>query len=146
MLLLATPTMGAPPMDDPVLPKLLLLLLPPNPLVLPAAPVVPYPVVPVPEAPEDVLPEASVPDVVELLESEGETEVTLEMGVPTFEAYIPPDAAAPAPSAPAPSALPPAVADSPPAWMGCPKSPRGCTCASPKWMIFQSSLPVMGST
>jgi len=29
---------------------------------------------------------------------------------------------------------------------GCPKSPSGGTCASPKWINFQSSLPVKGLT
>ena len=180
VLLLAMPTMGAPPKDEPLLPKALLplllllpkpllpvllppkllpllllpkllpLLLPPKLLLLPNPGVLPRPV---PDVPDAELPEESVPDVVEVPESVellDELDVLPAIGVPTVGAYIPPDAATPPPgtltpaAVPPPSTLPPAAVPAPP--MGCPKRPRGCTCASPKWMSFQSSLPVMGST
>lgn len=50
-----------------------------------------------------------------------------------------PCAAAAAEVAPAMELAPPAPAS------GCPKNPSGRTCASPKWISFQSSLPVIGS-
>lgn len=91
-----------------------------------------------------LVPAFIVPGVLELPE-ELEPVMPLEDGVVLEEDAAPPSGFDVSPGVP-PRTLLPAVVDMPPFWIGWPNSPIAFTCASPKWMIFQSSLPVIGST
>lgn len=144
VFLLTTPTIGAPPMVVP-LPKALELEPVPVPLlkglVLPAPPkglVLPVLVEPGVLVGVPVLPDESEPVPVEDV-----LEVPEVDEIPPREGEAPPPRGFEVIPGVPPSTLLPAV---PAFWIGWPKRPMAFTCASPKWMIFQSSLPVMGST